>query len=109
MQACGIVVEYNPFHNGHEFHVQQARKASGADVVVAVMSGNFLQRGEPAIVDKWQRARAALENGVDLIVELPPAWSVQSADFFAKGAIRILQSLDCSFLCFGTDAPEPFD
>ena len=65
-----------------------------------------LQRGEPAIVDKWQRARAALENGVDLIVELPPAWSVQSADFFAKGAIRILQSLDCSFYVLERTLPN---
>jgi predicted nucleotidyltransferase len=109
MKACGIVVEYNPFHNGHKFHAQEARKKSGAEVVVAVMSGNFLQRGEPAIIDKWQRARGALENGVDLVVELPPAWSVQSADFFAKGAVKILHSLGCSSLCFGTDAPEPFD
>jgi predicted nucleotidyltransferase len=108
LKACGIVVEYNPFHNGHKFHAQQARE-SGADVVVAVMSGNFLQRGEPAILNKWQRARAALENGVDIVVELPPAWAVQSADFFSRGAIKILQALGCSFLCFGTDITEPFD
>jgi len=64
MQACGIVVEYNPFHNGHEFHVQQARKASGADVVVAVMSGNFLQRGEPAIVGSNCRITAGLVSSI---------------------------------------------
>lgn len=71
MRSCGIVVEYNPFHNGHRYHAEKARELSGADIVVAVMSGNFLQRGEPAITDKWSRAAAALENGVDLVVELP--------------------------------------
>lgn len=72
MKACGLVVEYNPFHHGHQYHVEKARQVTNADVVVAVMSGNFLQRGEPAIIDKWQRAQAALQHGVDLIVELPP-------------------------------------
>ncbi|MEG2644735.1 MAG: nucleotidyltransferase [Enterococcus sp.] len=109
MRSCGIVVEYNPFHNGHKYHAQKARELSGADVVVAVMSGNFLQRGEPAIVDKWSRAQAALENGVDLVVELPFAWAVQSADYFAKGSIKLLQALMCDALCFGTDGGESFD
>lgn len=71
MKAVGMVVEYNPFHNGHRYHLQQAKKISGADVTVAVMSGNFTQRGEPTIVDKWSRARAAVMNGVDLVIELP--------------------------------------
>ena len=84
MKVCGIIVEYNPFHNGHLYHVQQARERTGADVVIAVMSGNFLQRGEPAILDKWQRAEVALQNGVDLVVELPIEWAVQSADYFAE-------------------------
>ena len=109
MKACGLVVEYNPFHHGHQYHVEKARQVTNADVVVAVMSGNFLQRGEPAIIDKWQRAQAALQHGVDLIVELPPAWAVHSADFFASGAIRILQDLQCELLCFGTDTKHPFD
>jgi predicted nucleotidyltransferase len=109
MKACGLVVEYNPFHHGHQYHVDKARQETNADVIVAVMSGNFLQRGEPAIIDKWQRAQAALQNGVDLVVELPSAWAVQSADFFAAGAIRILQNLQCDSLCFGTDAKQPFD
>ncbi len=63
MKAVGLVVEYNPFHNGHCYHLQQARKLTGADVVIAVMSGNFTQRGEPTIIDKWQRAEAALSMG----------------------------------------------
>lgn len=109
MKACGIIVEYNPFHKGHAYHVQKARELSGAEVVVAVMSGNFLQRGEPAILDKWTRAKQALDNGVDLVVELPVAWAVQSADYFARGGIKLLQALNCHSLCFGTDSPKAID
>ena len=109
MKACGVIVEYNPFHNGHRYHVEQARKQSEADVIIAVMSGNFLQRGEPAIHDKWLRAQAALENGVDLVIELPVQWSLQSADYFARGGITLLQALGCESYCFGTDASEVFD
>ncbi|MGM0167206.1 hypothetical protein IGI39_002186 [Enterococcus sp. AZ135] len=109
MRSCGIVVEYNPFHNGHRYHAEKAREMSDADVVVAVMSGNFLQRGEPAILDKWARTNAALKNGVDLVVELPFSWAVQSADYFAKGSIKLLQALGCDALCFGTDSDSKFD
>lgn len=109
MRACGIVVEYNPFHNGHRYHAEMARELSQSDVVVAVMSGNFLQRGEPAIVDKWARAESALKNGVDLVIELPFSWAVQSADYFAKGSIKLLQALKCNALCFGTDGDSSFD
>ncbi|MDU4833886.1 MAG: nucleotidyltransferase, partial [Enterococcus faecium] len=109
MKSCGIIVEYNPFHNGHRYHVEMARKTTGAEVVIAVMSGNFLQRGEPAIIDKWHRANEALQNGVDLVVELPVEWAVQSADYFAKGAVKILQTLDCYSLCFGTEEETSFD
>ena len=109
MKACGLIVEYNPFHNGHLYHVQQARQHSQAEVIIAVMSGNFLQRGEPAIHDKWLRAQAALANGVDLVVELPVQWSLQSADYFARGGITLLQALGCESYCFGTDATDDFD
>ncbi|HEX5564168.1 MAG TPA: nucleotidyltransferase family protein, partial [Sporosarcina sp.] len=71
MKATGIVVEYNPLHNGHVYHAQQARMATNADVIIAVMSGNFLQRGEPAFVDKWTRTKMALASGVDIVFELP--------------------------------------
>ncbi|OQO70861.1 hypothetical protein BH747_02345 [Enterococcus villorum] len=108
MNVCGIIVEYNPFHNGHRYHAEMARKQTGADLVVAVMSGNFLQRGEPAILDKWSRAKSALHNGVDLVVELPVEWSVQSADYFAKGAVQLLQMLNCNYLCFGTEEKIAF-
>ncbi len=103
MKAVGLVVEYNPLHNGHLYHLQAAKQRSGADVVVAVMSGNFLQRGEPAILDKWTRAQAALAHGVDLVVELPFAAAVAPADRFASGAINLLAALQCDSLVFGTE------
>ena len=90
MKACGIITEYNPFHNGHIYHIQQARQLSGCDVLVAVMSGNFVQRGEPAIIDKWQRTKTALDNGVDLVIELPFAFVCQSATQFGENAVNIL-------------------
>ncbi|MFR0553574.1 nucleotidyltransferase [Loigolactobacillus coryniformis subsp. coryniformis] len=103
MRAVGLVVEYNPLHNGHLYHLQAARQLSGAEVVVAVMSGNFLQRGEPAILDKWTRAQAALAHGVDLIIELPFANAVAPADRFASGALNLLAALQCDSLVFGTE------
>lgn len=103
MNICGIVVEYNPLTNGHLYHIQKAKEISQCDLLVAVMSGNFTQRGEPAIVDKWQRAKAAVENGVDLVFELPFAFACESADYFAKGAIQLLNSLRCQTIVFGTE------
>lgn len=103
MRVCGIVAEYNPFHNGHQYHLEETRKKLKADVIIVVMSGNFLQRGEPAIVDKWSRARAALMNGADMVVELPTDFSVQPADFFAEGAVSILNSLGCDLISFGSE------
>ncbi|MCD7130468.1 nucleotidyltransferase [Limosilactobacillus agrestis] len=106
MKAVGMVVEYNPFHNGHRYHLQQAKKISGADVTVAVMSGNFTQRGEPTIVDKWSRARAAVVNGVDLIIELPIFYAVQPAHRFAKGALSLLDAIGVDAIVFGSEHPE---
>ena len=103
MKAVGLVVEYNPFHNGHKYHAAQSRLQSGADTVVAVMSGSFLQRGEPALVDKWTRTSMALQNGVDLVVKLPYIYSTQHAEHFARGAIRILDALCCESFCFGSE------
>ena len=106
MKAVGLVVEYNPFHNGHCYHLQQARKLTGADVVIAVMSGNFTQRGEPTIIDKWQRAEAALVNGVDLVVELPLVNAAEPADRFAAGALRLLADLQVDAVVFGAEHPQ---
>lgn len=103
MKAIGVVVEYNPFHNGHAHHLNEARKKANPDCVIAVMSGNFVQRGEPAILDKWTRAKLAVENGIDLVVELPFAYSVQSADLFAFGSIDLLDKLNVSELYFGSE------
>ncbi len=110
MKSLGLIVEYNPFHNGHLYHLQQAKKQSQADVVIAVMSGNFLQRGEPALVSKWTRAKMALEAGVDLVVELPYAFATQRADRFAFGAVSILDKMQCDEVIFGSESGkiEPF-
>lgn len=103
MKSCGVVVEYNPLHNGHVYHLKKARELSGADIIIAVMSGNFLQRGEPAIVDKWSRAQMALAAGADIVIELPVAFSTQPADYFAKGAVGLLQAMKCDAICFGSE------
>ncbi|GAE91753.1 UPF0348 protein family [Gracilibacillus boraciitolerans JCM 21714] len=104
MKACGLIVEYNPYHNGHHYHFQQAKKITNSDCVIAVMSGNFLQRGEPAIIDKFNRAKIAIEQGIDLIVELPYFYAVQHSELFARGgAIRILDSLQVDSICFGSE------
>lgn len=98
MTITGIIAEFNPFHNGHKYLLKQA---DGLKIVA--MSGNFMQRGEPAIVDKWTRAQMALENGADLVVELPFLVSVQAADFFGQGAVDILARLEIDTLSFGTE------
>ena len=102
MKATGIVVEYNPFHNGHKLHLLEAKKNS--ELVIAVMSGNFLQRGEPGIYDKWTRAEMALENGVDIVVELPVFYANQSAEIFSFGAVDILEKLGIETLVFGSES-----
>ncbi|MBE5805272.1 MAG: nucleotidyltransferase family protein [Clostridiales bacterium] len=82
-EVLGIVAEYNPFHNGHLYHIQKTKEQTGAKYVVCVMSGNFVQRGNTSIVDKWTKAQIAIENGVDLVLELPTVYSVASAENFA--------------------------
>ncbi len=104
MKACGLIVEYNPFHNGHLYHLNQAKKTVKADCIVAVMSGPFLQRGEPAIIDKFHRAKTSLTAGADLVVELPYPYAVQSSEFFALGALMTLDALRVSSICFGSES-----
>lgn len=106
MQAVGLITEYNPLHNGHLYHLQQAKKLTQADCSVVVMSGNWLQRGEPALLDKWTRTQLALEAGVDLVVELPVFYATQPAHLFARGGVEILTALGCESLVFGTEHPE---
>ncbi|HKL99020.1 MAG TPA: nucleotidyltransferase family protein, partial [Mobilitalea sp.] len=85
MKVAGIITEYNPFHNGHKLHIDETRRVTGADYVIAVMSGNFVQRGAPAILDKYSRAKMALNNGVDIVLELPVCYATGSAEYFALG------------------------
>ncbi len=103
LKACGIVVEYNPFHNGHIHHINESRKASKCDVLIAVMSPNFVQRGEPAFVNKYDRIQAALDHGVDLIIELPSYYALQSADYFAHAAIRLLKLMAVDSVVYGVE------
>ena len=107
MKVLGIVAEYNPFHNGHMYHIEESKKLTGCDAVVCVMSGNFIQRGEPAIINKFARTEIALGNGVDLIIELPAPFAVSSAEFFAFGAVSILNCIgivDC--ISFGSESGD---
>jgi predicted nucleotidyltransferase len=103
MKAVGVVVEYNPFHNGHAYHVKKAREQTRCEVAVAVMSGPFLQRGEPAIISKRSRTRMALQNGIDILIELPYVFATQKAETFAEGAVSLLASLGCESLFFGSE------
>lgn len=104
MKVTGIVAEYNPFHNGHKYHLEKAKKITAADYLIVVMSGNYVQRGEPAILDKWTRTKMALENGADIVIELPSIYSSSSAEFFAQGSVALLNSTNLiSSLCFGAE------
>ncbi|CAI6030443.1 tRNA(Met) cytidine acetate ligase [Paenibacillus sp. JJ-100] len=107
MRAVGVIVEYNPLHNGHVHHLNESRRLSGADAVVAVMSGPFLQRGEPAIVGKRARTEMALHAGADLVIELPVAYAVQPAEWFAFGAVSLLHRTGVvDSLCFGSESGD---
>jgi predicted nucleotidyltransferase len=106
MKLCGLITEYNPFHNGHLYHLNEARRVSGAQAVVAVMSGHFLQRGEPAVMDKWTRAKLAVDAGVDLVIELPTYFSTSSAEGFALGAVALLNRLGVESLVFGSESGD---
>lgn len=107
MQKTAIIAEYNPFHNGHYYQAQTARHETGADVMIAIMSAQFTQRGEPASFDKWKRAKAAVESGaIDLVIELPTQYGVQRADRFAKASVSIAEQLRCQTLSFGSESGD---
>ena len=102
MKICGIIAEYNPFHNGHKYQIEELKKKTNCDAVVAIMSGNFLQRGIPASFDKFSRAKMAIQNGVDVIIELPTIYATSSSEYFALGGVGLLNSLNCiDDICFG--------
>ena len=105
--VLGIICEYNPFHNGHLLHLNESKKACNADFTIAVMSGNFTQRGDVALFDKWTRAEMALKNGVDLVIELPTVYATSSAENFADGAIKILNSIGIvDYISFGSESGD---
>lgn len=103
MKILGLVVEYNPFHQGHLYHINKAKELVNPDVTIAVMSSHFVQRGEPAISNKWTRAQVAIKNGIDLVIELPFVYSEQSADYFAHGAIELLAKMKVTDIVFGSE------
>lgn len=106
-KVLGIIAEYNPFHNGHLHHLELSKKITGAEYTIAIISGNFTQRGDTSIIDKWTKAKITLENGVDLVIELPTLYSVSSAENFADGAIKILNSLGIvDFISFGSECND---
>lgn len=106
-EVLGIIAEYNPFHNGHLYHIQKTKEQTGAKYVVCVMSGNFVQRGNTSIVDKWTKTQMALANGVDLVLELPTVYSVASAESFATGAVKLLENLKIvDTISFGTETSD---
>ena len=103
MKTCGIIAEYNPFHNGHRHHIEETKRITGCDLLIAVMSGNFVQRGEPALIDKRQRAAEAVRNGIDVVIELPYIYATQSASRFAEGGVRLLKLAGVDYLSFGSE------
>lgn len=106
-KVLGIIGEYNPFHNGHLYHLEQSKKLTSSNYTVAIMSGNFTQRGSTSLLDKWSKAEAAIRSGIDLVIELPVLYATSSAENFAQGAIRILDSLKVvDYLSFGAETSD---
>ena len=107
MKIVGLIAEYNPFHNGHQYHIEKAKEITGADAVIVVMSGNFVQRGAPAIMPKHLRAEMAIKAGASLVLELPVCYATGTAEQFAYGAVSILNSLGCiDAICFGSECGD---
>ena len=107
MTVMGIIAEYNPLHKGHEYQLKEARRLTGADYIIVIMSGCFTQRGTPAVLDKYDRARMALSCGADLVLELPVRFACSSAEYFASGAVSVLNRLGCvDYLCFGSECGD---
>lgn len=105
MKSLGIIAEFNPFHQGHQYLVEKAMKDTESDVCIAVMSGNFVQRGTPAVSDKWTRAQSAVKNGVNLVVEMPAVFACNSAEYFAEAGVSILEGFGCiDTIAFGSES-----
>lgn len=107
MKVCAIIAEYNPFHNGHEFQIKKAKEMTGANYIIVVMTGDFTQRGVPAVIDKYERTKMALKAGADLVIELPLYYSSSSAEYFASGSVNLLNKLGVvDYLCFGSECGD---
>ncbi len=106
MKSCGIIIEYNPMHLGHQYHIQQARLKSKADLIIGVMSPHFVQRGEPAIISKFKRVEAALNHGVDIVCELPTIYALQAADIFGRESVKILDKMGVDSIVFGSESND---
>lgn len=107
MRVVGLIAEYNPFHNGHKYHIEKAKEVAHADFAIVVMSGNFVQRGAPAIIPKHLRTEAALQSGADLVIELPVCYATGTAEQFAYGAVSLLEKLGCvDAICFGSECGD---
>ena len=105
--VLGIIAEYNPLHNGHIYHIQNAKEQADADYTIAVITGNFTQRGNTSVINKWEKTKMTLAGGVDLVIELPTLYSISSAENFASGAIKILNSINMvTHISFGMEAND---
>ena len=104
--VVGLIVEYNPFHNGHLHHIQEIDKLFEDNIKIAVMSGDFVQRGEPSLINKFEKTKIALSQGIDIVIELPAFYSTQSAEIFAKGSVNLLNKLSCSHIVFGSESND---
>ena len=103
MKKIGLIVEYNPLHNGHLIHIENAKKIDKDTLLIAIVSGNYTQRGEISIISKWEKAALALNHGIDIVVELPLPFSIMSADNFSYGAILTLNQLNVDTIIFGSE------
>ena len=108
MKRVGIICEYNPFHNGHIYHLKKVKEMFPNSLIILVMSGNFTQRGIPSVLNKWDKTEIALKYGIDLVIELPFVFATQGADIFAKGSISILKELKANYLIFGSESNEVY-
>lgn len=107
MSTVGLITEYNPFHLGHKYHIEMSKKLSGADTALVIMSGNYVQRGEPSFVDKYTKTRVALNNGADMVIELPYCFACASAEYFATAAVTLLDKLNTvDYICFGAECAD---
>ena len=104
--VVGLIVEYNPFHNGHLHHIQEIDRLFDDNIKIAVMSGDFVQRGEPSLINKFEKTKIALSQGIDIVIELPTFYSTQSAEIFAKGSVNLLNKLSCSHIVFGSESND---